>query len=109
MVATLPSNTISGLTMVPAGLHLPWCHQPSSFATYYHIAPSILVESRDLGETLIDEEEALVTYKRLTGKTGLNEKIATLLVSDMRCTTRKDRENRQKHRWTTGSSQPSQT
>ena len=53
---TLPSNTISGFTMVPAGLHLPWCHQPSSFATYYHIAPSILVESRDLGETLIDEK-----------------------------------------------------
>ena len=90
---TLPSNTVSGFTMVPAGLHFPWCHQASSFATYYHMASSIMVESRDLGETLVDEEEALVTYKRLTGKTGLNEKIATLLVSNMRCTTLEDREN----------------
>ena len=79
--------------MVPAGPHFPWYHQASSFTTYYHMASSIMVESCDLGETLADEEEALVTCKRLTGKTGLNEKIATLLVSDMRCTTRKDREN----------------
>ena len=57
------------------------------------MASSIMVESRDLGETLVGEEEALVTYKRLTGKTGLNEKIATLLVSNMRCTTLEDSEN----------------
>ena len=61
------------------------------------MASSIMVESRDLGETLVDEEEALVTYKRLTGKMGLNEKIATLLVSNMRCTTLKDHENPQRH------------
>ena len=88
---TLPSNTVSGFTMVPAGLHFPWCHQASSFATYYHMASSIMVESCDLGETLADEEEALVTCKRLTGK--MNERIATLLVSNMRCTTLVNRED----------------
>ena len=57
------------------------------------MASSSMVESLDLGEALVDEKKALVTYKRLTGKTGLSEKIATLLVSNMRCTTREDREN----------------
>ena len=52
-----------------------------------------IVESLDLGKALVDEKKALVTYKRLAGKTGLSEKIATLLVSNMRCTTREDREN----------------
>ncbi len=55
------------------------------------MASSIMIESCDLGETLADEEEALVTCKRLTGK--MNERIATLLVSNMRCTTLVNRED----------------
>ena len=42
---------------------------------------------------MVDERRALVTYKRLAVKTGLSEKIATLLVSNMGYTTREDREN----------------
>ena len=67
--------------MVPTGPHLPWWHPASSFAAYYHMAASIMVESLDLDEALVDERRALVTYKRLAGKTGLSERIATLLVS----------------------------
>ena len=57
------------------------------------MASSIMIESCDLGETLADEEEALVTCKHLTGETSMSEKIATLLASNMRCTTRVNREN----------------
>ena len=57
------------------------------------MASSILVESCDLGETLVDEEKALVTCKHLTGEKCMSEKIATLLASNMRCTTRVNREN----------------
>ena len=42
-----------------------------------------MVESCDLG----------VTYKRLTGETRLDARMATLLVSNMRCTMLEDREN----------------
>ena len=55
------------------------------------MASSIMVESCDLGETLADEKEALVTCKRLTG--NMDERIATLLASNMRCTTLVNRED----------------
>ena len=47
------------------------------------MAAGITVESLDLGEALVDEADALVTYKRLAAKAGLNEKIATFLVSTL--------------------------
>ena len=57
------------------------------------MASSITVESLDLGEALVDEKDALVTYKRLADKAGLSEKIATFLVSTMGCRTLEDLEN----------------
>ena len=57
------------------------------------MAAAITVESLDLGEALVDEADALVTYKRLAAKAGLNEKIATFLVSTMGCRTLEDLEN----------------
>ncbi len=52
-----------------------------------------MVESLDLGEALVDEREAMATYKRLDEQAGLSEKIATLLVINMGYTTREDLEN----------------
>ena len=57
------------------------------------MASSITVESLDLGEALVDEAEALVTYRRLAVKAGLSEKIATFLVNDMGCRRLEDLEN----------------
>ena len=57
------------------------------------MASSITIESLDLGEALVDEAEALVTYKRLADKAGLSEKIAIFLVNDMGCRTLEDLEN----------------
>ena len=51
------------------------------------MASSITVESLDLGESLVEEKDALVTYKRLAEKAGLSEKIATFLVSTVGCRT----------------------
>ena len=51
------------------------------------MASSITVESLDLGESLVEERDALVTYKRLAEKAGLSEEIATFLVSTMVCST----------------------
>ena len=39
------------------------------------------------------QEDALVTYKRLAEKTGLDERIATFLVNTMGCRTLEDLEN----------------
>ena len=61
--------------------------------TDINMASSITVDSLDLGEALVDEKEALATYKRLAGKAGLSEKIATFLVNDMGCRTLEDLEN----------------
>ena len=57
------------------------------------MASSSMVESLDLGEALVDEREAMATYKRLAEKAGLSEKIATFLVSTMGCRTLEDLEN----------------
>ena len=89
---TLPPNRVSVLMMVPTGLHLPRCHPASSFATYYHMASSSMVESLDSGEALVDEREAMATYKRLAEHAGSSEKIATLLVSNMGYRAREDLE-----------------
>ena len=57
------------------------------------MASSITVESLDLGESLGEEKDALVTHKRLAEKAGLSEKIATFLVSTVGCRTVEDLEN----------------
>ena len=49
------------------------------------MAAAITVESPDSGKTLVDERDALATHKRSADKAGLGEKIATFLVSTMRC------------------------
>ena len=78
-----PSNTVSEYMMVPTGIHLPCCHPASSSATYHPMASSIMVKSLDLSESLVDEREALATYRRLAEESSLSEKIATLLVNNM--------------------------
>ena len=88
-----PSNTVPEFMMVPTGLHLPYFHPAASFATHYHMSSSITVESLDLGEALVHEEEALATYRRLAEEAGLSERIATLLVSNMGYRTLEDLEN----------------
>ena len=52
-----------------------------------------MVKSLDLSESLVDEREALATYRRLAEEAGLSEKIATLLVNNMGCRTLEDLEN----------------
>ena len=49
------------------------------------MAAAITAESLDLGKALVDEKDALVTYKRLADKAGFDEKTATLLVSAIGC------------------------
>ena len=88
-----PSNTVPEFMMVPTGLHLPYFHPAASFATHYHMSSSITVESLDLGEALVHEEEALATYRRLAEEAGLSERIATLLVNNMGYRTLEDLEN----------------
>ncbi len=51
------------------------------------MASSITVESFDLGESLVEERDAWVTYKRLAERADLSEEIATFLVSTMMCST----------------------
>ena len=73
------------------------------------MASSITVESLDLGESLGEEKDALVTHKRLAEKAGLSEKIATFLVSTVGCRTIEDPETCRRRRQTMRPSQPSQT
>ena len=73
------------------------------------MAAAITVESLDLGEALVDEKDALVTYKRLAEKAGLNEKIATFLVSTMGCRVLEDLENVSEAQVDEKSSLPSET
>ena len=49
------------------------------------MAAAITVESLDSGKTLVDEKDALVTCKRSADKASCDERIATFLVSTLRC------------------------
>ena len=59
----LPSNTVSGFTMVPLGYIFHGGSQLFS-CNIFHMASFSIVESLDLGKALVDEKKALVTYKR---------------------------------------------
>ena len=41
---------------------------------------SLTLESLDLGDTLVGEDEALETFKQVAAKSGLDEKVAVFLV-----------------------------